>query len=105
MDERLGAEHLPDRCGQGRPADLGADAMQLVEHRVEPVAEALAPQAVVELGDEAGRKVVLGRAHRHAGRHGRYGILAERLVDELGGLPEQVERHARVDVDLGQVLS
>ena len=104
MDERLRAEHLPDRRGQRRPAGLGADALELVEHGVEPVAEALAPQAVVELGDEPGRQVVLGRAHGDSRRNGRNRILAERLVDELGGLPEEVERDAGVDVDLRQVL-
>ena len=49
----------------------------------------------VERGDEAGRQVVLGGAHREARRVRRHDLVADVLVDEVGRFPEPV------DVDAG----
>jgi hypothetical protein len=54
-------------------------------------------ELLVELGDKAGGQAVLGRAHGNPGRERRHGLVAERLVDELGAAPEPVEVDPRVE--------
>src|SRR5215217_4838897 len=66
VDERLRAENLADRRGQRRPAGLGADPPELVEHLVDPVAGGMRPELRIEARDQPGRDVVLRGATRGA---------------------------------------
>ena len=93
VQERLRGEHLADRRRERRPAGLGADVLELGDHLVEPVALRVRAQVDVERGDEAGRKAVLGGPDGDPGREWRDRLVADVLVDEVGGAPE------RVDVD------
>ena len=101
VEQRLRGEHLADRRGERRPADLGADQVELLEHLLEAVAGALRAQRRVDAGDEAGGQVVLRGADGDARRERRDGLVADVLVDEVGRLPERcdvdagVEAHAR----------
>ena len=83
VQQRLGGEHLADRRGERRRARLAADALQLVEHLVDPVAGRVRAQVRVEGGDEAGGQAVLRRAHGDARRERRHGLVADVLVHEL----------------------
>ena len=104
MQERLRAEHLPDRRRQRRPAALAADGCQLLEHLVEPVGRRVLAQPRLELGDQSRRERVLGRTDGHAGRQRRHRLVAERDVDELGAAPESIEVDAGVQPDAGERL-
>ena len=95
MEERLRGEHLADRRGERRRAGLDADELQLVEHVVDAVGGGVRAQVHVERRDEAGGEAVLRGPHRDARRERRDGLVADVLVDEVGGAPE------RVDVDAG----
>src|SRR5918995_133529 len=88
VDQCLRSEDLSDGRSKRRPAGLSADPLELVEHLVEPVAHGLRAQVGVEGRDEAGRQVVLGGAHRDAGRERRDRLVADVLVDQVGGSPE-----------------
>ena len=68
VEERLRREDLADRRRERRRAGLAADRLQLLEHLEQPVAGRVRAQVRVERGDEAGRQVVLGRAHGDARR-------------------------------------
>ena len=78
----------------GQPASR-ADRADLLEHLEQPVAGGVRAQVHVERGDEAGRQVVLGRAHGDARRERRDRLVADVLVDEVRGLPEPVDVDAR----------
>ncbi len=95
VQERLRGEDLADRRRERRPARLGADAPDLLEHLEQPVGGGVRAEMDVERRDEAGREVVLGRAHGDARRDGRDRLVADVLVDDVGGLPELVDVEPR----------
>ena len=95
VQEGLGGEHLADRRGQRRPAGLRADPGELLDHLVEPVARGLRAQVDVERRDQARRQAVLRCAGRDPRGERRHRLVADVLVDEVGGPPE------RGDVDAG----
>ena len=104
MQERLRAEHLPDRRRQRRPAALAADGCQLLEHLVEPVGRRVLAQPRLELGDQPCRERVLGRTNGHAGRERRHRLVPQRDVHELRAAPESIEVDAGVQPDPGERL-
>ena len=63
VQQRLRREDLADRRGERRPARLGADATDLLEHLEQAVGGRVRAQVDLERGDEARREVVLGRAN------------------------------------------
>ena len=91
MDDRLRREDLADRCGDRRRAGLAADHDQLVEDVVEAVGGSVRAEPGVDRRDEARRQLVLGGAHRDSRRERGHGIVADELVDHLGGLPEDAD--------------
>ena len=95
MEEGLRGEHLADRRGERRPAGLRADQPQLLDHLVETVARGVRAEMDVQCGDEARGEAVLGGARCDPGRERRHRLVADVLVDEVGGAPERVHRHAR----------
>ena len=95
MEERLRGEDLADRRGERRPAGLGADAPDLLEHLEQPVAGGVRAQVDVERRDEPGREVVLRRANGDPRRDRRDRLVADVLVDDVRGLPELVDVDAR----------
>src|SRR5207247_3817957 len=96
VQERLRGEDLADRRREGRPADLLADPGELLEYLVEAIARCVCAQMQVERGDEPGRNPVLGCSHGDPGRDRGNGLVADVLVDELGGTPARVDGHAGV---------
>ena len=92
VEQRLRREHLADRRCERRPADLGANAAELFEHLLEPVAGVLCAQRRVDARDEAGRHVVLRCADRDARRERRNRLVADVLVDDVAGVPESIAR-------------
>ena len=102
--QRLRGEHLPDRRGERRPAGLGPDAVQLLEHFVEPVLGAFRPQRVVDSGDDARRDVVACSEHRYPRHERGHELVADVLVEEIGGLPERVEVDSRIETDAAERL-
>ena len=104
MQERLRAEDLPDRRGERRPAGLGADRVELDQHVLEAVARAVRAQVRVERGHEPGGDLVLGRAHRDPRRERRDRLVADVLVDEVGGAPQRGDVDARVEPEPGERL-
>ena len=96
MQERLRREDLPDRRRERRPACLGADATDLLEHLEQPIRGGVGAQMDVERGDETGRKVVLGRANGDARSDGSDRLVADPLVDDVRGLPELRRRRGPV---------
>ena len=102
VDQRLRGEDLADRGGERRPAGLAADRLQLLQRLEQPVAGGVRAQVRVERGDEAGRQVVLGGADRETRRVRRHDLVADVLVDEVGGLPEPVDVDAGVEPHPGE---
>jgi hypothetical protein len=85
-----------------RPADLLPDPSQLREDLVEPVSRSQRAQVRVESGHEARRHPVLGGAHRDSGSERGDRLVADVLVDQLGGPPDRVDVDARVQAQPGQ---
>ncbi len=83
VEQRLRAEHLSDRRGQRRPADLGADPDELSDRLVEPRTCSLCTQVGVERSDEARRQVVLRGAHRDPRGKRRHRFVADVFVDHV----------------------
>ena len=102
VHERLRGKHLADRRGERRPARLGPDLLELGDHLVEPVAGALRPEVQVDRGDEPGGKAVLRRARRDPRGKRSDGLVADVLVDEIGGVPELSGGHAGVEAEAGE---
>ena len=96
VEQRLGREDLADRRRERRPAGLGPDPHDLRQRVEQAVARGVRAEMDVERGDEAGRKVVLGRAHGDPRRDGRDGLVADVLVDEIRRLPERRGVDARL---------
>ena len=88
VQERLARQDLADRRSERRPTRLGADAADLVEHLLEPVLGGVGAEMNVERSHEPGRQVVLRGAHGDARRDGRDRLVADVLVDHVGGLPQ-----------------
>ena len=88
VEECLRREDLADRRCERRPARLGADASDLLEHLEQPIGGGVRAEVHVERGDEPGREVVLGRAHGDPRRDRSDRLVADPLVDDVGGLPE-----------------
>ena len=100
MQERLRGEDLPDRRGERRPADLLADACELVEHLVEPVAGSrCARSCASSAATRPARQAVLRGADGDARRERRDRLVADVLVDEVGGAPERFDVDARVEAE------
>ena len=97
VEQRLRAEHLSDRRGQRRPADLGSDPDELGDRLVEPRPRSLCPQIGVERSDEARRQVVLGGTHGNTRSKWGHRFVADVFVDYVGRLPES--RHVDVAVE------
>ena len=97
VDDRLRREHLADRRRERRPARLGADPVELLEHLVEPVAGALRLQRVVDPGHDAGGQVVARRENGDARHERGHELVADVLVDEIGRLPEPFDVDAGVE--------
>ncbi len=104
VDERLRADDLAHRGGEGRRAGLDADALDLVEHLVEPVGVAAAAELRVDHRDEAGRQLAPCRPHRDARQQRADRHVADVLVDEAGGIPDPLDVDARVVADTGERL-
>ena len=102
MDQRLRGEDLADRRGERRPAGLAPDLLQLVERLEQAVVGRVRAQVRVERRDEAGRQVVLGGAHGDPRRVRRHDLVADVLVDEVGGLPEPRDVDAGVEAHPGE---
>ena len=97
VDDRLRRENLADRRRERRPAGLRANPVELREHLVEPVGGALRLQRVVDPGDDAGREVVTRREHGDARDERSDELVADVLVENVGGLPERVDVDPRVE--------
>ena len=66
VHERLRRDDLAERRGERRRARLDANALDLVEHLVEPVGVRRGSQLRVDDRHEARRQLAARRAHRHA---------------------------------------
>ena len=73
-----------------------------VEHLVESVSRSQRAQVRVEGGHETRRHPMLGGAHRDSGSERRDRLVAEVLVDQIGGPPDRVDVDARVQSQPGQ---
>ncbi len=104
VEQRLRREHLADRRRQRRPAGLGADLVELLEHLLEPVARVLGAQRRVDARDEARGDVVLRRADGDPRRERRHRLVADVLVDEIAGAPERGDVDAGVEPHPGERL-
>ena len=102
MNERLGGEDLPDRRGERRRADLGPDPRQLVEHVDDAIPGGVRAQVEIEGRDEAWREAVLGGERRDPWRRRRHGLVADELVDEVGGAPDRVRVDAGVEAEAAE---
>ena len=102
VHERLRAENLPDRGGERRRPDLRSDAGQLVEHLVDPVSGRIRLEMDVERRHEPGRQAMLRGQGGHTRRRGRHRLVADELVDEVGGFPDAVRVDARVETEARQ---
>ena len=102
VHERLRAENLADRRGERRRPDLRPDPGQLVEHLVDAVSGRIRLEMDVERRHEPGRQAMLRRQRGHARRRGRHRLVADELVDEVGGLPDAVRVDARVEAEARQ---
>ncbi len=104
IKQGLRGEHAADRRGERRPADLGADVVELLEHLFEPVAGTLRAQGRVEARDEPGGDVVLGGAHGDARSERRDRLVADVLVHEVRRLPQPGDVDAGVEPHAGERL-
>ena len=104
VDDRLRRDGLPDRSGEGRRSGLDAHALHLLEDLVEAIGGMFPAELVVERRDQADRDLALRRPHREAWPERRHRSVADVLVDELGGPPEDVEVDAGVKADPPQRL-
>ena len=104
VDERLRGDDVAHRRGERRRAGLDADAVDLVEHLVEPAAGVARAQLDVGGRDERDRDLPPRGAHGDPRQQRRRGRVAEVLVDEVGGLPEHVLVDARVEPEPGERL-
>ena len=101
MDQRLRGQDLADRRSERRPAGLAPDLLQLVERLQQAIVGGVGAEVRVERRDEPGREVVLRGADGDPRRVRRHDLVADVLVDEVGGLPQPrdvdagVEAHAR----------
>jgi hypothetical protein len=91
VQQRLRGDDLPDRRGERRRADFLADAIDLVEHLVEPVVGRLRAKLHVEGADEPDGELPLRRSDGDPRRDRRDRLVAAVLVDEVRGVPELVE--------------
>ena len=104
VDERLGGDDLAERRGERRRTGLDANALDLVEHLVEPVAVAAAAKVRVDDRDEPRRQLAPRRAHRDARQERADRHVADVLVDELGRPPDRLDVDAGVVPDPGEGL-
>ena len=88
MQQGLRGEDLADRRRERRRAHLVADPLQLLEDVVDPVGGSVGAKMRVERGHEAGREGVLGGADGDARRERSHRVVADVLVDEVGGAPQ-----------------
>ncbi len=95
VEKRLGGQDLPDRRRQRRPAGLGPDPPHLLEHLEQPIGRGMGAQMDVERRHEAGREVELGRAHGDSRSNVRDRLVADVLVDDVGGFPQLPDVEAR----------
>ena len=102
VDQRLRGEDLADRRGERRPARLAPDLLQLVERLEQAIVGGVRAQVRVERRDEPGRQVVLRRAHGDPRRVRRHDLVADVLVDEVGGLPQRGDVDAGVEAHPGE---
>ena len=96
VDERLRRDDVAHGRRERRRARLDADALDLVEHLVEPAAGVARAQLDVGRRDDRGRQLAPRGAHGDARQQRRRRRVAEVLVDEVGGLPQRVLVDARV---------
>ena len=104
VDERLRGDDVPHRRGERRRAGLDADAVDLVEHLVEPAARVARAQLDVGRADDRDRNLPPRRPHGDPRQQRRRGRVAEVLVDEVGRLPEHVLVDAGVEPEPGERL-
>ena len=88
VQKRLRGEDLADRRGERRPAGLGADASDLLEHLEQTIGGGVRAQVHLESCDEARREVVLGGADGDPRRDVRDRLVADPLVDDVRRVPE-----------------
>ena len=96
VEQRLRCEHLPDRRGERRhPTSIRTRASSSSTSSIRSAARVRA-QVRVEARDEAGRERELRGANGDPRRERDHGLVADVLVDELGGAPERLDVDARV---------
>ena len=83
VEERLRAEDLSDRRRKRRPARLLANADDLHQGVEQAISRRMCTQVRVERCDEPCGEVVLGGAHRDAGRKRRQRLVPDVLVDDV----------------------
>ena len=88
VQKSLRGEDLTDRRGERRPAGLGADASDLLEHLEQTIGRGVRTQVHLESCDEARREVELGGADGDARRDVRDRLVADPLVDDVRRVPE-----------------
>ncbi len=91
MQKSLRREDLSDRGRKRRPARLGADATDFLQHFQKPICRGVRAQVHFEGCHETGGEVVLRRANGDARSDGSDGLVADPLVDDVRRLPELVD--------------
>ena len=102
VHERLRAQDLPDRRGERRRADFGADSRHLLQHLVDAVARRVGAQMDVERGHETRWQAVLRSERCDAGRCRRHRLVADELIHEVRGFPDAGRVDARVETEAGE---
>ena len=95
MQKSLRREDLSDRGRKRRPARLGADATDFLQHFQKPICRGVSAKVHFEGCHETGGEVVLRRANGDARSDGSDGLVADPLVDDVRRLPKLVDVDAR----------
>ena len=91
MQKSLRRENLSDRGRKRRPARLGADATDFLQHFQKPICRGVSAKVHLEGCDETGGEVVLRGANGDARSDGSDGLVADPLVDDVRRLPKLVD--------------